>query len=154
MLLALDRVLAPATGHPAQPQRKPAEARLDISVVFTSVEMTMAALRKAGALAAGLGARITIIVAQIVPYPLPLTSPPVLLDFSERRFRTIASGSPVETSVRLYLCRDEWETLSLALKPGSLVVVGGRRRWWPTREGRLAGKLRSAGHQVVLAEPE
>ena len=42
----------------------------------------------------------------MVPYPLPLTSPPVLLDFSERQFRVLASQSPVETIVRIYLCRD------------------------------------------------
>jgi hypothetical protein len=34
------------------------------------------------------------IVPQIVPYPLPLTSPPVLVDFNERRLRVIASKLP------------------------------------------------------------
>jgi len=46
-------------------------------------------------------ARITLLVPQIVPYPLPLTSPPILLDFNERRFRLIAEQAPVETTVRL-----------------------------------------------------
>jgi len=40
------------------------------------------------------------------------------------------------------------------LAPRSLVVIGARRRWWPTGEGWLARKLRREGHEVVLAEVE
>jgi hypothetical protein len=54
----------------------------------------------------------------------------------------------------MYLCRDSSETLLAVLKPRSLVVIGGRRRWWPTREERLAKKLRGAGHEVIFAELE
>jgi hypothetical protein len=154
MSLAYECRLKPATGMPDQPAGEGAESRLNIDVVFTSVEATLAALRKAGALASRLNAQVTLLVPQVVPYPAPLTSPPVLLDFSERRFRVIAGECPVETKVQLYLCRDAWETLSCALKPRSLVVIGGRARWWPTREKRLAKKLRRAGHEVVFAEME
>ena len=86
-------------------------------------------------------------VPQVVPYPLPLTGPPVLLGFSQRRFRDIARESPVETRVCLYLCRDRLETVARALKPHSLVVVAGRkdggrlqRRAWPVSCGALATK--------------
>lgn len=155
MAPALERFLSPLTRLPDRPAADPTESRLNISVVFTSVEATLRALREAGALANRLGARITLIVPQVVPYPLPLTSPPVLLDWNERRFRVIASESPVETAVNLYLCRDRMEILRMALKPGSLVVVGGRkRRWWPTSEERLARTLRRAGHEVVFAGTE
>jgi len=129
--------------------------KLDIAVIFTSVESTVVALKRAGALAGALGARITLFVPQVVPYPLPLASPPVLLDWSERRFRTIANASPVETIVRLFLCRDRLQTLMNALNPRSLVVIGNCGKWWPlTRERRLAGKLRRAGHEVILTESE
>ena len=154
MSLALQKPLAPATGAPARPGTGEFESKLNVDVVFTSVEPTLAALKKAGALAGRLNARITLLVPQIVPYPLPLESPPVLLDFNERRFREIANHSPVETMVCLYLCRDQLETLASVLKPHSVVVVGGRRRWWPTPEKRLAGKLRRAGHEVIFAETE
>jgi hypothetical protein len=123
-------------------------------VVFTSVDATLAALKEAGNLASSLGGRIALIVPQIVPYPLPLTSPPVLVDFNERRLRVIASRCRVETRVTIYLCREAFETLQSALKPHSLVVVGSRKRWWPTAEKRLAAKLRRLGHQVVVTEGE
>jgi hypothetical protein len=154
MSLVLEKLLVPAAGSPNRPAGEASESRLEISVVFTSVEYTIAALKKAAALANRLSARITLMVPQIVPYPLPLTSPPVLLDFSERRFRVIAAESPVETSVRLYLCRDRWETLNVVLKPRSVVVLGGRKTWWPTQEKTLARRLRRAGHEVIFAEME
>ena len=94
MSLALERVLAPAPGFPAPPAIEDTESRLNVAVVFTSVEATLAALRKAGALANRLSGRITLLVPQVVPYPLPLNSPPVLLDWNEKRFRVIASESP------------------------------------------------------------
>ena len=135
----------------------PAEDRnqgLNVTVVFTSVEATLVALKEAGALASSLGARITLLVPQVVPYPLPLETPPVLIDFNMKRFRVIASQSPVETSVQIYLCRDKFETLASVLSPGSVVVLGGRKRWWPTREKSLARKLHAVGHEVVFKETE
>jgi len=128
------------------------EAKLNVTVVFTTVDQTIGALKKAGELAQSLGARITLIVPQIVPFPLPLTSPPVLLDFQEKRFREIAESSPVDITVKLYLCRDGMETLSKVLSPHSLIVVGGRKRIWPTLAQRLARRLRKAGHEVIFTE--
>jgi hypothetical protein len=154
MALALERMIAPATGVPAQPFREKTDSKLDISVVFTSVEPTLTALKEAGELASGLGGRITLIVPQIVPYPLPLESPPLLADFSERRLRVIASHCRVETRVSIFLCRDPLETLQGVLKPQSVVVIGSRKSWWPTKEKRLARKLRRFGHQVVVTERE
>ena len=155
MSLAIEKVLAPATGHPAQQAYEQTDAKLNISVVFTSVPSTLAALREAGELASNLSARITLLVPQVVPYPLPLESPPVLLDFNERRFRVIASQSPVETKVHIHLCRDKAQTLNSVLRPGSIVVVGGRKGWlWRTRDEALARRLRRAGHEVIFKETE
>ena len=154
MSLALKRVLAPAPGFPRPPAIVETESRLNVAVIFTSVQSTLAALKKAGALANRLSGRITLVVPQVVPYPLPLTSPPVLLDWNEKRFRVIAGESPVETTVQIYLCRDRLETLTAVLSPHSLVVVGGPKRWWPTAEKRLARTLRRAGHEVIFTETE
>ena len=155
MSLAIEKILIPATGHPTRPIGEEADQQLNIAVVFTSVESTLAALKEAGNLANSLGARITLVVPQVVPYPLPLETPPVLVEFNENRFRVMASESPVETSVQIYLCRDRFETLATVLKSGSIVVVGGRKRWWwPTPEEVLARSLRHAGHEVVFKETE
>ena len=154
MALALERMIAPLTGVPARPFSEETDSKLDISVVFTSVDATLTALKEAANLAASLGGRITLIVPQIVPYPLPLSSPPVLINFNERRLRVLTSNCRVETRVSIYLCRDPLETLQSVLKPHSLVIVGSRKSWWPTAEKRLAQKLRRFGRQVLVAERE
>jgi K+-transporting ATPase KdpF subunit len=142
--LAIEKILVPV---PAQET----ERGLDVSVVFTSVDSTLQALKEAGELANSLGARITLLVPQVVPYPLPLETPPVMLDFSERRFRVMASQSPVETRVHIYLCRDKLQLLTSVLRRGSIVVVGGRKRsWWPTRDQAFARRLSRAGFEVIF----
>ena len=153
MLLALDRQLT-ATGLPERPGAEQGQSRLNIVVIFTSMGATIAALKRAGYLAESLSAHITLVVPQIVPYPLPLTSPPVLLDFQERRFREIANESPVAIRVKLYLCRNRREALEAVLKARSLIIVGGRKRFWPTREERLAKRLGRMGHEVIFAETD
>jgi hypothetical protein len=55
-----------------------------------------------------------------------------------------------EPSVHLYQCRDQVETLLRVLSPNSLVVIGGRKHWWPTPERRVARALQSKGHRVVF----
>jgi hypothetical protein len=159
MSLAIEKLLAPGTGRPAQPIEKEADQKLNIAVVFTSVESTLPALKEAGHLANSLGARIKLVVPQVVPYPLPLETPPVLVEFNENRFRVMASQSPVETSVQVYLCRDRFETLVSVLRTGSIVVLGGKKRRWPARwvpskDERLARRLQRAGYEVLFKETE
>ena len=121
MSLASEKVPVRATGYPTRSLGDDADQRLKIAVLFTSVESTLAALKEAGDLANHLGAQITLVVPQVVPYPLPLEGPPVRVEFSERRFRVIASESPVETTVQIYLCRDRW-----AARPSRLPAGGCR----------------------------
>jgi len=154
MSLAIEKLLAPATGHPVQHAVEQQDLSLNIAVVFTALEPTLAALKEAGALAQSLGAQITLLVLQLVPYPLPRESPPMLVDFNEKRFRVLASRSPVKTRVCIFLCRDRMETIMNVLRPNSIVVIGGRKRWWPTVDKRLAHKLRTAGHEVIFKETE
>jgi len=144
--------LTPATGYPVRHLAEPAEPQLNISVIFTSVNSTLSALREAGRLASSLGGHITLVVPQVVPYPLDVDTPPVTAGFNDRHFRTVAGASSVSTTVRIYLCRDRVEAALAALTPHSLVVIGRRKWWWPSPEKRLAGKLRRAGHEVIVAE--
>ncbi|MBV8846648.1 MAG: hypothetical protein JO307_27900 [Bryobacterales bacterium] len=152
MALAMERFVHSAPQRPRQSATEAPESKLNISVVFTSVDSTLAALKAAGTLAQRLDARITLLVPQVVPYHLPLESPPVLLDWNERRLHVMANNSAVETKVNLYLCRDGLATLNSVLKPHSLVVIGGESKWWPTPEKKLARQLRKAGHEVIFTE--
>lgn len=154
MALGLDILLAPATGYPTAPLVREANQSLNIAVVFTSVEATLAALKEAGELASHLGARITLIVPQVVPYAVPLDTPPVQVEFNELRFRVLAQESPVETTVQIYLCRDRFAALRFALKPGSIIILAGPTRWWPTKDEQLVRQLRSAGYEVIFKETE
>jgi hypothetical protein len=153
MSLTLNRPLDFGT-QPTSDQSLRQERKLNITVVFTSVKATLTALQQAAMLAGELDARITLLVPQVVPFPLPLTSPPVLIDFNERRFRVIAERTPIQAAVQVYLCRDRDDVLAGALRPHSLVVIGGRQSWWPTAEKRLARRLRKKGHQVIFTETE
>jgi len=139
-------------GYPEPRTSGGSKQRLNVIVVFTAVEPTLAALRTAGALACQLNMRITLVVPHVVPYPLPLSRSPVPLGWMERHFRVLAAKCPVEVAVRIYLCRDRMEMLFSVLALGSLVVIGGRKRWWPVAEKRLARELRRAGHEVIYTE--
>jgi hypothetical protein len=155
MSRVLETSLVRSSAFPPPPATGLADSRLNVVVIFTSVRSTVAALKEAGVLASRLNASIRLMVPQVVPYPLPLSSPPVSMEWTERRFRVIANETSVETAVQIYLCRDPFEALRCTLSPHSLIVIGGpRRRWWPTSERRLARQLRHAGHEVILIEKE
>lgn len=154
MALAFQKLLSPSTVPRTPPDQGESPNRLNVAVVFTSQHHTIAALRKAGALANRLNARLVLLAPQEVPLPLPIESPPVLLEFSERRFAEIIKEAPVEAIVQIYLCRNRLDTLLAVLKPHSLVVIGGQKRWWPTAEKSLARCLRRAGHEVIVTEAE
>ncbi len=124
---------------------------LEVNLVYTRLPGAAKSLDVACGLARGLGARVTVHVAQVIPYPLELKSPQVPVQFAEQQLLDIAGEQPVETSIRIYLCRDLTETIRQVLKPDSVVIVGGRKRWWPTRERKLAVALRRDGHRVILS---
>jgi hypothetical protein len=92
-----------ATRISCEPAAGQANSKLNIAVIFTSIEPTLSALRKAGALASRLRACITLIVPQVVPYPIPLNRPSVSPNFTERHFRVMADESPVQTKVK-FIC--------------------------------------------------
>lgn len=133
---------------------EPADARgdapIEVIVLHTTTKATLQALRTAARLAEGLAARIRLLVLEIVPYPLPVSAPPVLLEFTQRHFRTVALESKIETDVDIRLGRDRAQMLESALKPHSLVVVAAKSGWWPSAEKRLAKRLERIGHQVVV----
>jgi hypothetical protein len=150
----LDSNVTVAAQHTAERnvEPRPFEANLEITVVFTKPRATLRAMRRAGRLAAGLGAELRIIVPRIVPgtgqwqfhagngFRLP-------------HLRTIVGVEKIGTRIDVRHCRDRWQMLQQELSPQSIVVMGGSSRWWwPTRESRLAQKLRAAGHTVLFCQ--
>src|SRR2546430_627774 len=87
------------------------DRKLEIAVIFTSAEATIAAINRASTLLRGLNGHISLVVANTVPYPLTLENPPVSLDFNKQCLLEIAQASPAETTVHLYLCRCRSEIL-------------------------------------------
>ena len=108
------------------------------------------------ALADNLGARIRIIVPQVVPFPLPLSEPTIKPEFTANRIHAMLSQDPIDTAVdvQVCLCREKLNAPISILKAHSLVLIGGRPRFWPTEESRFARVLRRCGHEVMFVEPE
>jgi hypothetical protein len=138
--------------QPIAPPVREGGPNLQVYVIFTDFEGTRRALKAAAQLARDLETRFVLLAAQVVPYPLPIDDPPVSTEFTERVLSQLVSEQETEVSVKLYLCRDRKETIRSALGPDSLVVLGTRSRWWPSREWMLARLLRRDGHKVVYAD--
>ncbi len=121
-------------------------------VLFTTHAGTVAALKSASRLGAHLGARPKILMLYPVPYTLPLQKQAVPEGFLENEVRALKRDFPEELSVRICLCRHPRQGLREVLEPHSLIVMGGRKRWWPTEEQWLAWRLRKDGHEVIFAD--
>jgi hypothetical protein len=138
----------------AELQARNRASRLPVFVVFTSMNRTLKALEKASQLAKPLQTGITVLVVQEVHYSLPLDEPPVPFEFVIRHFEEMAGRLPENTQISAYVCREPMQALKRVLKHNCPVVMGVRKRWWPTREERLARKLRRTGYDVILVKME
>ena len=131
------------------PARAGGGGKVDLRVIFTDLPRTAAALQTARAMANGLGARITVLVAQVVPYPLPLAAPPVPVEFTKKLMESVPADE--NTTVEILLCRDRYESLHDALPADSVVIVGTRKRhWWPSWERKLTRILQHDGRRVLV----
>jgi hypothetical protein len=125
--------------------------RLAVCVMATTLSGTRAALDAARNFAAGFDLRITLLVPQVVPYQQPLDHPADSVAFTIERFRGLAEPLETDVAVHVCLCRSHNATLAPLLPRDAIVLVGGRcRRWWPTREQRVAATLTDAGHHVLF----
>ena|SRR5690242_4902485 len=125
---------------------------LHVCVPFTTSVLTRAALNAAAALTRNLGARLTLMSVLIVPFPLPLERPAVSLNFVEHELQVVARDVELELDARVVIARDRPSAFLRAVSPGSLVVLATKKRWWPTRQLKLARLLARAGHSVALLE--
>jgi hypothetical protein len=120
-----------------------------VVIPYTTPELTRTALRHA-AVCTDLDVNLCLVDIQVVPFPCPLNQPPINREHSERRLQTLFWESGLHGRAAILYTRDWLEGFRRVLEPGSLVVVATRKRWWRTREEKLARSLTKAGHQVML----
>jgi hypothetical protein len=142
----------PASTRPAAGTESP--PALAITVLFTDVPHTLAALRHAGELGTSLNASLRILVPVVVPYPLELSPTATGGVATSRSLKTLASDVGIPTLIYMIYCRDREDALERNLAPHSIVVLCWRRRWPFDTTRRLARRLTRRGHQVVVVEPE
>jgi hypothetical protein len=123
-----------------------------IYVVFTNIDDTSRALESAALWADRLNFDIDLLVPWVVPYPLPPSNPTASIEFILNEIRRTTACNDVSAEAHVYLCRDRLQILTEVLPAHSVVIIGGKRTWWPSASVRLARKLRSHGHIAVLAK--
>jgi hypothetical protein len=139
----------------AATERPTLNAGLSVTVIATTEKGTTAALNEARRLAMDLNAHITLLRMEVVPRRFPLDKPPVSLDVTTKQQCSLvlqSSAREQDVTIRTCLCRDRDLSLQRVLRRRALVVIGGRRHWWLTREERLEKVLRGMGHHVIFIE--
>jgi hypothetical protein len=124
----------------------------EVNVIFTTPRATTLALKNAAAFTANLDARIRLRAIIAVPIGVPLESPQISIRFMQRTLTQLVTqlDDRLNITIHLYVSRDRMKTLLWVLRPHSLVMIGGRRRPWPTEESRTMRRLQSRGHRVVF----
>jgi hypothetical protein len=123
-----------------------------IFVVHTDPAHTLVALKAAAKWTDELTFGIELIVALVAPYPMPISMPPVSVDFALAEMRRMVADSGVHADVHVYVCRDAFHVLSEVLPAQSTVVLGVKKTWWPSASLRLGRKLNKLGHLTIFAE--
>jgi hypothetical protein len=130
-----------------------------VYVVHTSVEGTVAALRVAGDFAKALHVPVTITEFRTFPDASAPCKPgqDEPLEMSAVETRSCVAhlrAQGLDIHVRAYVSRDPLRAVPWAFRPRSLIVVGGRRSWWPTEGERWRRTLEAADHFVVFVDQE
>jgi hypothetical protein len=129
-------------------------AELEVVIPYSEGALTEAALRRAAVLTAGLKAVIRLVAVHVIPYPLPFYCPTAVHAHLVERLTDLASRCPVSVDPQVVLARYPDEGYRHVLNRNSIVLVGSRKRFWRTREERLARRLARDGHMVVLVHLE
>jgi hypothetical protein len=125
------------------------ESRPGVTILFTSMSGTRAALERARAWAKDLDIRIRLLVLEVVPFPLPLDEPPIPGQALVQALWPSLSAATVPIRVQVFLCRDFERALVRVFDKRSTVFLGTVSRWPFGREGRIARLLKKQGHQVL-----
>ena len=123
-----------------------------VSVIYTTFDETLRAARVGADLAAKMNVPLRVVHFRMMPRQLDVDRPNGLSPIESEAFTSRLLEDGISARARVYLCRDEVKTIPYAFKPHSIVVVGGRHSWLPTRIERWRHALESAGHFVVVVD--
>lgn len=141
-----------ASSASLQPESVEHAGALEIVVPYTGGEMTSRVVESAATLTAGLEAVLKLVAVYVAPYPAELRCPEGMEQHLTEQLTKIAERTKLPSSVHLIVSRDRNEGFRSALRPGSAVLLGMRKRFWRTREERLARELSLQGHHVSLLD--
>jgi hypothetical protein len=121
-----------------------------VYVLFTSPEETLVAVRVAKRLANAIGGGVTVVHFRSIGFGAPLEHPAGLSPVETDAFKARLAAEDGGALVRVYLCRDARQAVRSVIDGRSLVVIGGRRGWWPTPSKRWRRTLEEYGYPVVF----
>jgi hypothetical protein len=124
----------------------------EIVVLHTGSKLTPAAIEAAANLTKGLNFRLVVIAVHILPYPLQLTAVAAMKEHLEAELARVTERSAMPVAARIVFARDLAEAFRQSVHPESLVLIGERRRWWPTRASKWARELAKCGFRTALID--
>ena len=127
--------------------------RMRVSVIFTTIAGTAAALETAAKFARQLNAEVVLVVAEEIYFRYALESPPVSANFFEKLCLALLEELQLDshaTRIEILFCRDQVQCLQNVLAPRSLVLIGKRKRWLNFRERKIERGLSRQGHEVIV----
>lgn len=125
--------------------------RLEIVIPDTHPAVTGKVLGTAAALARGLDAHITLICVRVIPWPAPVERSAAFQEQFARRVAEYAAKLHIRLSARLIFAREPHAAWACVSKH-SVVLIGTRKRWWRTREEKLARDLARVGFRAAVIE--
>lgn len=131
-----------------------ADGELEFVVPFTVPMVTRAVLARAETLGRALNIRIQLVAVHAVPYATTYGCPSSTHAFLVEQLVALSADCSLPVDAQVVLARSREDGLRYALKAGSTVLLGTRRRPWRTTEEQLARKLAADGHNVVLVYVE
>lgn len=123
----------------------------EVTVIFTTPDATIAALRVAATLGRSWNAPIRLIAQQPPTHAVSPEDPSVENHVQSPAFRArLAREIDARVDVLVCVTRRITDLARALLRHRSLIVIGGRHSWWPTRPERLRRTLEAQGHFVVF----
>jgi hypothetical protein len=149
-IIPITRARASGTTNGSPGRESTAWAPQQIYVLFTDPEETLRAVRVAGPLAHAIGGDVTVVHFRSIGFGAPLEYPAGLSPVETDAFRARLAAVDGNASVRVWLCRDARQAIRSVIDGRSLIVIGGRRGWWPTPSKRWRRILEAQGYLVVF----